>query len=63
MTNEYKEGYEARMNDIPMEKCPYAEDPQKDEWEVGWLSGENQILQDEYFGDYWPGFEDVNEVE
>ena len=49
MTNEYKEGYDDHSKGLGITDCPYNKDPEKDEWEVGWLSAENDELQSEYY--------------
>lgn len=53
MTNEYKEGYDAHSKEKRITDCPYTEDPQKDEWEIGWLSAESDYLQAEYYNFDW----------
>ena len=55
MNEIFQEGYDAYFKGVVMDKCPYPKDPEKDEWEVGWLSANNDDLQDEYFGGNWPG--------
>lgn len=61
MNKLYQEGNEAYWKGIGVTECPYLQDPQKDEWEIGWLSAYNDDIQSEYFGEYYPGFDDKHE--
>lgn len=49
MKTEYEEGYNAYFEGKGSSDCPYDENPQKDEWEIGWLSANNDDLQSEYY--------------
>ena len=55
----YNQGWIAYYEDISISACPYPNGPEKDEWEVGWLSASNYASQSEYFGDHWPGMENI----
>ena len=46
---EFNEGYDAHSHGKSMIDCPYDKDPQKNDWEVGWLSAESDDLQAEYY--------------
>jgi ribosome modulation factor len=45
-----QEGMMAHNRGKGISECPYPDNPQKEEWEIGWLTAENEDLQSEYYG-------------
>ena len=49
----YFAGYYAYTEGKGINEVPYEHNPEKDDWEVGWLTANNEDLQAEYHNYDW----------